>query len=944
MANTTADLVPFETLLNSTNEGIYGTDNEGRCTFLNRAGAQMLGYTRFEVLGRNMHRLVHHSRADRAPYPESECPTFQSRQTGQAVHSDAEVLWRKDGTSFPAEYSASPIVQDGFFRGAVVTFSDISGRKEQELRLLAQYDVSRVLLDAASLPDALPKILEAIATRLGWQIGSIWLIDKRRAVLRAAAVWRPPNIEAVEFENVTREMTLPRGAGSPGRVWSDGKPLWISDAAEDSGLSPLRLRALGALRSMVAFPLRSARRVVGVAEFFSRDVREPDDGLLRTMATLGTQIGEFVERARGEEELRTRDRAILSSINGIVITDAALPDHPIVYVNPAFERLTGYSAEEAAGRNCRFLQGADTDRETVRHVHEAIEAQQEVNVVLLNYRKDGTTFWNDLTIAPVRDDDGNVTHYIGVQNDVSARKQAEEELRTAKEGAEVASRAKSQFLANMSHELRTPLNAIIGYSEMLQEQAEELEAGSLGPDLQKIHSAGKHLLTLINDILDLSKIEAGKMDLYLENFDLGRMAREVSATIEPLMARKDNRFSARVEEDLPPMHADLTKVRQSLFNLLSNAAKFTEGGTIELAVAPREVNGAPGVELRVTDSGIGMTPEQMAKLFEPFTQADRSTTRKFGGTGLGLAITRRFVRMMGGDIEVESEPGRGSIFRIVLPLNVSSPPESAPDPRGSAVNGQPANPPHGAGNFGTVLVIDDDPAARDLMKRYLAREGFDTVTAENGEEGLALARKRPPDVITLDVMMPKMDGWAVLQELKRDERLRSVPIIMVTIVDDKNLGYTLGADDYLTKPVDREQLSVVLHKYRCAHPPCPILLIEDDETTRGMMRGMLERDGWCVTEAANGEEGLAKLNEGGANVILLDLMMPQMDGFEFLLRLRKDESTREIPVVVITAKELTAEDRRLLHGAAQKVLAKGEFAMEDLLRQVRAVAPGATTV
>ena len=945
MANTTADLVPFETLLNSTNEGIYGIDAEGRCTFLNRAGAQMLGFTRLEVLGRNMHKLIHHSRADRSPYPEIECPIFRAKTTGETARSDDEVLWRKDGTSFPVEYSSSPVIQDGKFRGAVVTFIDITRRKQQELRLLAQYDVSRALVDAESASEALPSILSAIGSRLGWQLGAIWLIDRRRAVLRAAAVWRDPHREAAEFEAVTREMTLPRGAGAPGRVWLDGKPLWLADIAADASLSPVRLRALGDLRSMLAFPLRSARRITGVAEFFSHDVHEPDEDLLRTMAMLGTQIGEFVERARGEEELRTRDRAVQSSINGIVITDAARPENPIVYVNPAFERLTGYSSDEALGRNCRFLQGPETDADSVRRIHEAIAADQEVNVVLLNYRRDGSTFWNDLTIAPVRDDAGNLTHHIGVQNDVTARKRAEEELRAAKEGAEVASRAKSQFLANMSHELRTPLNAIIGYSEMLQEQAEELQTGALVPDLKKIHAAGKHLLALINDILDLSKIEAGKMDLYLESFDVARMVREVSSTVEPLMTRKNNRFASRVPDDLPPMLADLTKVRQSLFNLLSNAAKFTERGQIELAVAPHEVNGAPGLEMRVTDTGIGMTAEQMSRLFEPFAQADRSTTRKFGGTGLGLAITLRFVRMMGGDIRVESQPDRGSTFRILLPLKVNAESAESESPVSAAGEQEPSagtpRPDESRSQFGTVLIIDDDPAARDLMQRFLTREGFRPLSAESGEQGLEVARKLKPDIITLDVMMPKMDGWAVLQALKHDPETREIPVIMVTIVDDKNLGYTLGANDYLTKPVDREQLSAVLQKYRCNHPPCPVLLVEDDETTRGMMRAMLERDGWCVTEASNGAEGLQRLSEVGANVILLDLMMPQMDGFEFLTRLRRNPDTRDTPVVVITAKELTAEDLRLLKGAVQKVLSKGEFSMEDLLSQLRALAPEA---
>jgi PAS domain S-box-containing protein len=930
MANTTADLVPFEALLESTNEGIYGVDSEGRCTFLNRAGSQMLGYTRYEVLGRNMHRMVHHSHEDRSPYAESECPIFRAMATGEAVRVENEVLWRKNGVSFPVEYTSSPILQNGERRGAVVTFSDISVRKQQELRLLAQYDVSRALTEATALEQGLPKILQAIASRLGWQMGAIWLVNKRRAVLQASAIWRAAPQAPADFETVTRETILPRGSGSLGRVWLEGKPLWIADVAEDSSLSPVRLKALGDLRSMVAFPLRSGRKVTGVAEFFSRDVREPDEDLLRTLATLGNQIGEFVERSRGEEELRTRDRAVMSSVNGVLITDASRPDNPVIFVNPAFERLTGYSAEEAAGRNCRFLQGPGTDPESVRKIREAIASAQEINAVILNYKKDGTPFWNDLTITPVRDDDGNVTHFIGVQNDVTERKRAEEELVAAKEGAEVANRAKSQFLANMSHELRTPLNAIIGYSEMLQEQAEELQTSALIPDLLKIHTAGKHLLALINDILDLSKIEAGKMDLYLESFEVARMAREVSATVETLMAQKGNQFLVQIAEDLPPMHADLTKVRQSLFNLLSNSAKFTERGTIELAVTRTTLDGDAAVEMRVTDTGIGMTDEQISRLFEPFTQADRSTTRKFGGTGLGLAITRRFVRLMGGDIQVESELGRGSTFRILLPAEVKTSDDAAPEP--AAVT---EHRPVADGYFGHVLVIDDDPTARDLMERFLTREGFHPVTAEGGEQGLQLARESRPDVITLDVMMPKMDGWAVLQELKNDPELRGVPVIMVTIVDDKNLGYTLGADDYMTKPVDREQLAAVLQKYRCKNPPCRLLLVEDDETTRGMMRSMLERDGWGVTEAADGEEGLARLGEPLPHVILLDLMMPQMDGFEFIARLRHEERTRNVPVVVITAKELTAEDRGLLNGSVQRVLSKGQFTMEDLLRQVR---------
>jgi PAS domain S-box-containing protein len=926
MADTTADLVPFEALLESTNEGLYGVDQENRCTFLNRSGARMLGYTRFEVLGRNMHRLIHHSNEDGTPYDDQKCPITRALRDGEAVRIDTEVFWRKDGTSFPAEYSASPIVTNGVRRGAVVTFVDITARRQQERRILVQHDVSRVMAEAETLQEATAKILEAIGENLGWQVGVLWTVNRRRAVLKAKAVWLSSPMDGGDFQAVTCEMTLPRGAGLPGRVWLEGKPQWVSNPADDPNSLARRFKELRDLRGMIAFPVRSNRRVIGVVEFFTSEDRPPDDDLLRTVATLGNQIGEFIERGQAEEELRVRDRAIASSTNGIIITDAGQAENPIIYVNPAFERLTGYPADEVLGRNCRFLQGDDTDPDAIAQLRNAIAQHQDVNVVIRNYRKDGTPFWNNLTIAPVRDEGGKVTHFVGLQNDVTDRKRAEEELVAAKEGAEVASQAKSQFLANMSHELRTPLNAIIGYSEMLQEQAEELEAGELTPDLEKIHNAGKHLLTLINDILDLSKIEAGKMDLYLEDFDADQMVREVATTIQPLLDKRGNKLELTVADNLPPMHADLTKVRQSLFNLLSNASKFTENGKVELDVTQEEADGQSWVVFQVHDTGIGMSEEQLSKLFEPFSQADRTTTRKFGGTGLGLAITRRFCRMMGGDVTVESETGKGSTFTIRLPLTGKSEPRVEQPVREEK---------RGSGRSGTVLVIDDDPAARDLMMRFLTREGFETIIADNGDEGLRLAHEMRPNVITLDVMMPKTDGWSVLQQLKADPDLRDIPVIMVTIVDDKNLGYTLGAADYITKPVDREHLGRVLGKYRCPHPPCPVLLIEDDDTTRGMMRTMLEREGWHVTEATNGREGLDRVRDTPPNVILLDLMMPEMDGFEFIVNLRNRSDWRDIPVVVITAKELTGEDRQKLNGSVERVLLKGAFTREELLNRVR---------
>jgi signal transduction histidine kinase/CheY-like chemotaxis protein len=548
---------------------------------------------------------------------------------------------------------------------------------------------------------------------------------------------------------------------------------------------------------------------------------------------------------------------------------------------------------------------------------------------MLNYRKDGTTFWNDLTIAPVRDDSGRVTHFVGLLDDVTDRKRAEEEMVQAKEAAEVANTAKSQFLANMSHELRTPLNAIIGYSEMLQEEAQELGDTELVPDLERVHNAGKHLLALINDILDLSKIEAGRMDLYLETFNVRDMVRDVTSTIEPLVEKNSNRLEVNCPEDIPDMHGDLTKVRQSLFNLLSNASKFSEHGIIRLDVSVRDQDRRTWLEFRVSDTGIGMTAEQLGRLFEPFTQANASTTRKYGGTGLGLAITRRFCRMMGGDIDVDSQPGRGSVFTIRLPQQVQKPvvePERV----------EPSEPRTGTEpSRGTVLVIDDDATARDLMRRFLVREGFRAEMAANGEEGLALARKLNPALITLDVMMPKMDGWAVLSALKADPALCHIPVVMVTIVDDKNLGFTLGASDYLTKPVNREHLGAILRKYRCATPPCPLLLVEDDASTREMMSSMLQREGWSVATAEDGEIALRKMEENRPAVILLDLMMPNMDGFGFIEVLRQHPEWESIPVVVMTAKDLTAEDRARLSGSVEKILLKHAYRREELMAKIR---------
>jgi signal transduction histidine kinase/DNA-binding response OmpR family regulator/ligand-binding sensor domain-containing protein len=522
---------------------------------------------------------------------------------------------------------------------------------------------------------------------------------------------------------------------------------------------------------------------------------------------------------------------------------------------------------------------------------------------------------------------------------VETKNQELEHARTAaedaKKAADDANKAKSSFLANMSHELRTPLNAIIGYSEMVSEELEELGAGELKPDLDKVVAAAKHQLGLVNDILDISKIEAGKMTLFLEDFDLATLVEETAATVQPLVAKNNNTLTLECSTDLGVMRADQTKVRQALFNLLSNASKFTENGAITLVVRKQDAEigharpaPSPLITFLVHDTGIGMTPEQLDKLFEAFSQADASTTRKFGGTGLGLAISRQFCRMMGGDLTVESVMGEGSTFTATLPATVIDPNEQA------GAMPAPAPQRNGSNRGPMILVIDDDPNMRELTTRSLGKEGYRVECASDGEQGLALAKELRPAVITLDVMMPGLDGWSVLTTLKDDPATADIPVIMMTIVDEDQVGYSLGAADYFTKPVDWVKLAASVAR----HGHCPgegILIVEDDAATRELLVRTLNKDGWKVREAANGRIGLEMASAATPALVLLDLMMPELDGFGFMEGLRQIPGGEHVPVIVITAKDLTAEDRARLNGATCQILQKATFSAESLLAEIR---------
>jgi signal transduction histidine kinase/DNA-binding response OmpR family regulator len=656
-------------------------------------------------------------------------------------------------------------------------------------------------------------------------------------------------------------------------------------------------------------------------------------------------LEDVTERRRAQsllEQIETYAQDVVDTVREpLLILDSSLRVHS---ANRAFYQTFHVSSGETENQLIYQLGNGQWDIPALRTLLEDIVPKSSVfndfelehnfpfigrRVMLLNARKLRQGSHAELLVLAMED--------------VTERRRSEAEVAKAKEAAETANRTKSLFLANMSHELRTPLNAILGFSEMLQEEAVERNLQDSAVDLQKISTSGKHLLGLINDILDLSKIEAGKMELHLETFDICVLIGEVASTLDMQVVKNGNALVIQcTPPDIGAMRADLSKVRQGLFNLVSNAAKFTHGGKIRIDAERLSMDGVEWITFQVSDTGIGLSSEQIVRLFQSFTQADASTTRKFGGTGLGLALTRRFCQMMGGDVTVRSVLGEGSVFTIKLPViggeSVADADHSTEDrnnPSSAPVAIVPTVVAPRPAIRTCVLVIDDDPLQRDLMQRYLKKEGFSVCTASGGAEGIRLARELLPAAITLDVMMPEMNGWSVLSTLKADPELRDIPVIMLTMVDDPQRGFSLGASDYATKPVNHSRLSQILKKYTCLRPPCPVLVVDDDASMRSITRAVLEKEGWAVSEARNGIEALQSMEHERPSLILLELSMPGMDGFAFLAEVRRHPEWRSIPIVVVTGKDLTSEDRHKLNGNVEHIVQKQGDSKESLLEQVR---------
>jgi signal transduction histidine kinase/CheY-like chemotaxis protein len=505
---------------------------------------------------------------------------------------------------------------------------------------------------------------------------------------------------------------------------------------------------------------------------------------------------------------------------------------------------------------------------------------------------------------------------------------ANRELQIANIKIREADRLKSEFLANMSHELRTPMNAIIGFTRLVRRKAADLLPDRQIENLEKVEISANHLLGLINDILDLSKIEAGKMGVNFMPFDLASLVDASLATVEPMVKSGNVRLIKDVPQDLPEVMSDQDKLKQIIINLLSNALKFTEEGEVRLSAVVKDSS----LRIAVSDTGIGIRSDALGYIFEEFRQVDGSSTRKYGGTGLGLSITKKLTELLGGTIDVQSVEGKGSTFTITLPL-AKRDAEALTERVRQEVERPPAVEMKGKK---ILLAIDDDPDVLSLLRQNLEDEGYYVVGALNAEEGIRKAKEIHPYAVTLDILMPQKDGWSVLSDLKADPATRDIPIIVLSIIDNKELGFSLGAFDYLLKPFQKEAILAALHRIPGISAK-RVLVVDDEPVAVDLLTQILQDEGYHVRGAYSGEEALQALEASPQDIILLDLLMPEMDGFEVVQRVKANPRWRDIPIIVVTAKDLTDDDCSFLRQSVDRIIQKAGLARETLMKEVQSL-------
>jgi K+-sensing histidine kinase KdpD/DNA-binding response OmpR family regulator len=841
-------------------------------------------------------------------------------------------------------------------------------------QLAAAAEIARGATAILEVDRLLEETVQLISAQFGFYHAGVFLLDEPNeyAVLQAAS-------SAGGQRMLGRGHKLRIGeAGIVGHVAATGEPRIATDVGGDAVFfnSP----DLPDTRSEMALPLKVRDRVIGVLDVQSAQsaaFAEEDVTALQTMAdqlAVAIANGQLFQRVRADAMRRALINRVtqaatssleikeLQSRAGEAISEQLEMPSAIFGWNAGSETLQTVTLHDLAGNNITPSEPLVITAEMAPAMFQAVQTRQlqvlfdvpaqtsgvaaelarQLGIVDAAYipliSRDqilGLLALGRPQAHPVLDEGELSFLEVVAANLGVALENArlfQDAVETAERLAEV-DRLKSQFLANMSHELRTPLNSIIGFSRVILKGIDGSLTDMQRTDLQTVYDSGQHLLNLINDILEISKIEAGKMEIAFEEVDLQEIIKSVMSTAIGLVKDKPIELQQSVPPDLPNIHGDGRRIRQVLVNLIGNAAKFTEQGFIRLeAVAtPDEVT------ISVADSGIGIPSEKQAVIFQPFTQVDASSTRRAGGTGLGLSICKSFVEMHGGRIWLDSTAGAGSTFYVSLPIQ--GPPSPVGEQQATGEEPQPVETPEATMEKGgrVVLCVEDDEGVITLFRRYLNRQGYQVIGLADSKRALEEAKRLRPYAITLDVMMPDKDGWQVIQELKADPETNHIPVIICSIIAEKGRGISLGAADYLVKPILEQDLLAALDQLDREEGRHRVLVVDDHAEDRQLLRRMIEsQEGYEVVEAAGGQEAINLVKQVFPHIIILDLMMPEMDGFAVLEAIKRDETTRSIPIIVVTAKDLTDEERQALNHNVTALIQKGLLNKNELLEDVAA--------
>ncbi len=897
-----------DTLILTSPVAIVILDKDNKVTSWNPAAEKLFGYSQMEAESQPLVDLV----SDEDSRPEALEISHTITQ-GKSVHSFVRRC-RKDGTNLDLELFAVPVIFEENRAGTFVIYHDITEIKRAEASIL---ESERKLADIINfLPDA-TLVIDREGKVIAWN----------------RAIEEMTGVKAVEILGKGNyEYSLP--------FYGERRPILVDLVAKpqkELEQNYAQIQRQGSILAGETYVprLRGGARYLLATASILNDSRGNMVGAIEI-------IRDITDRKRAETELRESGEKLRlifeNAFDGISIYEDIPGENRRILLecNERYCQMAGRSKEELlATHDTRDIQ-LDLGNAVEKFGWEPIAAGRAFSGVFAWVRPDGKENIIEYNAAPTRAGERYFT--IGIDRDVTERRRAQEELRQAKEMAEAATQAKSAFLANMSHELRTPLNAIIGFTRIVRRKAEGVLADKQTENLDKVLISAEHLLNLINTVLDIAKIEAGRMDVLPANFRIGALIDLCANTAQPLV-KPNVILEKQVDESLNFVYSDQDKIRQIVLNLLSNAAKFTHEGRILLS-ASRDLE---NLRISVADTGIGISSEALPRIFKEFQQADTSTTRQYGGTGLGLSISRNLAHLLGGDLTVESELGKGSTFTLTIPIQYRN--KSMPSPKASippstlsepAPKQEKAQQPDSGPTKKRILVIDDDPDAVYLLQENLPVQEFDIIGTRDGQDGLRMARQDRPQAILLDILMPGTDGWQILHDLKEDPVTSDIPVILLTIVDKKALGFRLGASAYLLKPLDPVAVKEALNRVivKDGYQQKRVLVVDDDPAIADILRQFLPESDFIMDSALDGVAGLQAVEENRPDIILLDIIMPHLDGFGVIERLRTNPETRDLPIIVISAKDLTEDEVLRLRETVALVMKKQGFQGDKLVDEI----------